>query len=90
LKEALKSSIEYIQYLHLSKCSLDDAKINAFFKNVNLFNINELILGKNTAVSPLGWSILRNSILNANCLNRLDLLDCSIDDNKLKALFDGI
>jgi len=71
----------------LSKCELNDEKINAFFKGIKLLNINELILGKNVSVSNDGWTAIRNSISSALCLNRLDLLDCAFDDQKLTSMF---
>lgn len=79
-----------MQFLHLSKCELDDEKINAFLHGIKLVNINELILGKNIGVSPVGWLMMRDSISSALCLNRLDLLDCSLDDEKLTSIFEGM
>lgn len=79
-----------MQFLHLSKCELNDEKINAFFSGTKLLNINELILGKNMSVSPIGWKIMRNAITSALCLHRLDLLDCAFDDEKLQSMFEGM
>lgn len=80
-------SLQYLQFLHLSKCSLNDEKIDALLGNVKLINVNELILGKNNKISSTGWKYINLAIENSVCLNRLDLLDCSIDDEKLEALF---
>lgn len=71
----------------MSKCSLDDPKIEAILGNVQLININELILGKNTKISSVGWSNVNKAINQSICLNRLDLLDCAINDEKLGAIF---
>lgn len=74
----------------MSKCSLDDLKTETFFGGIQLTNINELILGKNTKLTVNGWSIINLAISNSICLNRLDLLDCAINDDKLNALLNGI